>query len=70
MCTSKPKAPPAPVIPQSYSPQMVDQDSLDARDKNRRRQVSRAGVASTLLTGSGLGAGLPPTSGAKMALGT
>ena len=70
MCTSKPKAPPAPVMPQSYSPQMVDQDSLDARDKNRRRQTARSGLSSTLLTGSGLGAGMPPTSGAKMALGT
>lgn len=69
MCGSKPKAPPPPVQPQTYSPELVDQDSLDARDKERRRRVMRGGRQSTLLTGSGLGAGLPPTSGAKTALG-
>jgi len=72
ICTSKPKPPPAPVIPQTYQgkgAEIVDQDSLDARDKQRRRITSAAGRQSTLLTNTGIGSGLPPTSGAKVALG-
>lgn len=72
MCSSKPKAPPAPVLPQAYSPEIVDQNSLDARSRERRRQTTRAGRASTILTADmgSAGAGLPPTSGTKTALGS
>lgn len=61
-------------MPQSYSPELVDQDSLDARSRERKRATDRRGRASTILTANantGLaGAGLPPTSGTKTALGS
>jgi hypothetical protein len=44
---------------------MVDQASLDANSRERRRAASRAGRQSTILAG----AGMPPTSGAKTLLG-
>ncbi len=75
MCLSRPKPPappPAPIQPQAYQPEVMDQASLDTRERERRRQVARAGRQSTILTAgfNSSGAGLPPTSGSKTALGS
>lgn len=70
MCTSKPKSPPPPVIPQITQPELVDQAVVDTRTRERRRRQA-AGFSSTLVTGAaGNGAGAAPTSGAKMLLGS
>ncbi len=56
-----------PTIPTSVSPEMVDQTSLDTNRRERQRQAARAGRQSTMTS---QGAGLPPTAGAKVLLGT
>lgn len=67
MCTSKPKSPPPPVIPQVTQPEMVDPAAIDTRNREKRRRQA-AGFSSTLVTG-GAGAGAAPTAGAKTLLG-
>jgi hypothetical protein len=62
---SKPKPPPAPVMPTVLSPEMIDQASIDTKRRERARIASKYGIASTRLAG----AGMPPTSGAKTLLG-
>lgn len=68
MCTSKPKAPPPPVIPQATQPEIVDEAALDTKTRERRRRQA-AGFSSTLVTGTD-GAGAAPTAGAKLLLGS
>lgn len=65
ICTSKPKPPPAPVMPTVLSPEVVDQASLDTNARERRRRAAMQGRQSTILAG----AGAPPTAGAKTLLG-
>lgn len=69
MCTSKPKPPPAPVQPQTYSPEIRDQDTLAARDREQRRRRAQYGRQSTILAGEPAQSGLPPTGAYKTALG-
>jgi hypothetical protein len=69
MCTSKPKPPPAPVIPQQYSPELIDQAALDRKAQDRRVEVNRFGRNSTILAGKAPGGAPPPTGGGKTALG-
>lgn len=65
MCMSKPKPPPAPVMPTVLSPEIIDQAALDTRKRERQRMAARGGRQSTILAG----AGMPPTAGAKTLLG-
>lgn len=65
MCMSRPKPPPAPVMPTVMSPEVIDQAALDTKARERRRLMSRSGRQSTILAG----AGTPPTAGAKTLLG-
>lgn len=51
MCTSAPNIPaprPAPVM----RAETMDQASMDARDRERRRRMAAGGRASTILTGA------------------
>lgn len=53
MCMSAPKVNPPPVVnppPPPQSPQ-VDQQIIDARDRERRRAAGRGGRQSTMLAG-------------------
>jgi len=52
MCTSKPKPPPAVNPPPPPQAPQVDQQIIDARDRERRRAAGRGGRASTMLAGS------------------
>lgn len=65
MCMSRPKPPPAPVMPTVMSPEVIDQSALDTKARERRRLMARSGRQSTILAG----AGAPPTAGAKTLLG-
>lgn len=65
MCTSRPK-PPAPVNPPPPIESVeVDQQVIDTRDRERRRQMSRAGSQSTMLAGNAT-----PTAQSKTLLGS
>ena len=65
MCMSRPKPPPAPIMPTVMSPEVIDQASLDTKAREQRRLRARAGRQSTILAG----AGMAPTSGSKTLLG-
>lgn len=65
MCTSKPR-PPAPTpLPPPVQSVEVDQQVIDTRDRERRRQMARQGGQSTMLAGQVT----PPTGQAKTLLG-
>ena len=61
MCSSpKMPAPPAPPPPPPASPTADSATVMDARDRERRRQMAASGMRSTMLTGAdGVTAGAP-----------
>lgn len=69
MCTSKPKPPAATPLPPPIQSVQVDQQVVDERDRERRRQQARRGAASTVLAGNQTPAVGAATSMAKTLLG-
>lgn len=66
MCTSRPKPPPVVNPPPPPQAVQVDQQIIDARDRERRRAAGRTGRQSTILAG----AVAPATGQAKTLLGS
>ncbi|UQZ90846.1 hypothetical protein C4J81_17175 [Deltaproteobacteria bacterium Smac51] len=74
MCSSKPKAPkapvynPAPVAPTVVAPIEADTSSQSAGDEERRRRKAASGRSDTILT-SGAGVSGQASTGGKKLLG-
>ena len=64
MCTSRPKPPPPVNPPPPIQSVEVDQQVIDTRDRERRRQMARSGSQSTMLAGN-----TTPTAQSKTLLG-
>jgi hypothetical protein len=70
MCMPKaPKPPKTPATPPPQSSEVIDQDALNERSRERSRQRSSGGRQSTILASRAMGY-MPPTGQTKQAMGT
>jgi len=73
MCLFKMPKAPAPqkmATAPAATPEIVDDQAVAARDRDRQRQRAMYGRQSTILAGGGAAGGVPATAAAKTALGT
>jgi hypothetical protein len=70
MCMPKaPKPPKTPAMPPPSSTEIIDQDAMNERNRERTRQRTAGGRQSTILASRAMGY-LPPTGQTKQAMGS